>query len=65
MAKRCKCGKKKYGYGDGEHEVWICYNCGSFDGKANGDQVFIETIMANPPIVLALIEAKQLVPIRD
>ena len=56
MAKRCKCGKKKYGYGDGDHEVWICYNCGSFDGKANGDQAFVETIMANPPIVLALIE---------
>ena len=65
MAGRCKCGKKKYGYGDGEHEVWICYSCGSFDGKANGDQGFIETIMANPPIVLALIEAKQLIPIRD
>ena len=65
MAKRCKCGKKKYGYGDGVHEVWICYNCGAVDGKAQGDQLFVETIMANPPIVLALIEAKQLVPIRD
>ena len=65
MAKKCKCGKKKYGYGDGVHEVWICYNCGAFDGKAKGDQLFVETIMANPPIVLALIEAKQLVPIRD
>ena len=65
MAKICKCGKKKYGYGDGVHEVWICYNCGSFDGKAQGDQLFVETIMADPPIVLALIESKQLVPIRD
>ena len=65
MAKRCKCGKKKYGYGDGTHEVWICYSCGYFDGKAQGDHAFIETIMANPPIVLALIEAKQLIPIRD
>ena len=65
MAKRCKCGKKKYGYGDGVHEVWICYNCGAFDGKAQGDQLFVETIMANPPIVLALIESKHLVPIRD
>ena len=65
MAKRCKCGKKRYGYGDGVHEVWICYNCGAFDGKAQGDQTFVETIMENPPIVLALIESKQLVPIRD
>ena len=65
MAGRCKCGKKKYGYGDGGHEVWICYNCGNFDGKAQGDQSFVETIMENPPIVLALIESKQLVPIRD
>ena len=65
MAKRCKCGKKKYGYGDGMHEVWICYNCGNFNGKADGDQLFIEAIMSDPPIVLALIESKQLVPIRD
>jgi len=54
-----------YGYGDGQHEVWICYSCGNFDGKAKGDPQFIETIMSDPPIVLALIEAKQLVPIRD
>ena len=65
MKRKCKCGKRMYGYGDGRHEVWICYNCGAFDGKAQGDQLFVATIMANPPIVLALIESKQLVPIRD
>ena len=65
MAKKCKCGKKKYGYGDGMLEVWICYSCCGFDGKANGDEIFVQTIMSNPAMVLALIETKQLVPIRD
>lgn len=62
---KCKCGKRKYGYGDGFHEVWICYSCGSFDGKAQGDELFIDLIMQDPNVVLALIKQKTLIPIRD
>ena len=65
MADKCKCGKNKYGYGDGVHEVWICYNCGHFDGKAQGDEIFVDLIMQDPSIVLALIKTKTLTPIRD
>ena len=65
MADKCKCGKNKYGYGDGVHEVWICYNCGHFDGKAQGDEIFVDMIMQDPSIVLALIKTKTLTPIRD
>ena len=65
MTKKCKCGSKKYGYGDGLHEVWICYNCGSFDGKAQEDEIFIDLIMQDPNVVLTLIQSKALVPIRD
>mgnify|MGYP001315815070 FL=1 len=61
----CKCGKRKYGYGDGFHEVWICYSCGSFDGKAQGDEQFIDLIMQDPNVVLALIKTKTLTPISD
>ena len=62
---KCKCGKRKYGYGDGFHEVWICYCCGSFDGKAQGDEQFIDLIMQDPNVVLALIKTKTLIPISD
>jgi hypothetical protein len=62
---KCKCGKRKYGYGDGFHEVWICYSCGSFDGKAQGDEQFIDLIMQDPNVVLALIKTKTLIPISD
>ena len=62
---KCKCGKRKYGYGDGFHEVWICYSCGSFDGKAQGAELFIDLIMQDPNVVLALIKQKTLIPIRD
>ena len=62
---KCKCGKRKYGYGDGFHEVWICYSCGSFDGKAQGDEQFIDLIMQDPNVVLALIKTKTLTPISD
>jgi len=65
MVKMCKCNKKKYGYSDGTHEVWVCYNCGSFDGIAKGDEEFIDLIMADPNVVLSLIKAKALIPIRD
>ena len=62
---KCKCGKRKYGYGDGFHEVWRCYSCGSFDGKAQGDEQFIDLIMQDPNVVLALIITKTLIPISD
>jgi len=62
---KCKCGKRKYGYGDGFHEVWICYSCGSFDGKAQGDEQFIDLIMQDPNVVLALIKTKTLIPLSD
>ena len=62
---KCKCGKRKYGYGDGFHEVLICYSCGSFDGKAQGDEQFIDLIMQDPNVVLALIKTKTLIPISD
>ena len=66
MNRECvKCKKKKYGYSDGIHEVWICYNCGAFDGHAKGDEVFINSIMQEPALVLAMIEQKMLRPIKS
>ena len=65
MGKRCKCGKKTYGYGDGVHEIWICYNCGKFVGKAGGDVLFGMLVKSNPEVVIGLIHEKILKPIND
>ena len=53
--------KEKYGF----HEVFLCYNCGSFIGSVGGDQLFGMLIKSNPEVVLKLIQAKMLIPIRD
>ena len=65
MGKKCKCGKKRYGYGDGIHEIWICYNCGKFVGKAGGDFLFSMFVQENPNIIMGMINEKILKPIND
>tara|TARA_Y100001949_G_C15971200_1_gene323951 strand:- start:1124 stop:1330 length:207 start_codon:yes stop_codon:yes gene_type:complete len=65
MKEECICGMKRYGYTDGFHEVFLCYNCGSFIGSVGGDQLFGMLIKSNPEVVLKLIQAKMLIPIRD
>tara|TARA_R100001530_G_scaffold130824_1_gene102013 strand:+ start:69 stop:266 length:198 start_codon:yes stop_codon:yes gene_type:complete len=65
MVKKCKCKKKMYGYSDGQHEVWVCYNCGNFKGTAHGDEMFIDTIKSQPTIILAMIAEKMLVPMQE
>ena len=64
MRKKCKCGKKLYGYGDGIHEVWICYKCGRFVGKAGGDPVFGTMLKTEPSMVMDLIHEGHLRPIQ-
>jgi len=63
MKKNCKCGKPLYGYGDGVHEVWICYKCGRFVGKAGGDPVFGIMLKTEPTIIMDMIYNKELKPI--
>ena len=63
MRKKCKCGKKLYGYGDGVHEVWICYKCGRFVGKAGGDPIFGIMLKTEPTIIMDMIYNKELTPI--
>ena len=63
MKRKCKCGKKLYGYGDGVHEVWICYKCGRFVGKAGGDAVFGTMLKTEPSMVMDLIHEGLLKPI--
>ena len=61
--RNCKCGKPLYGYGDGVHEVWICYKCGRFVGKAGGDPVFGIMLKTEPTIIMDMIYNKELKPI--
>ena len=63
MKKNCKCGKPLYGYGDGIHEVWICYKCGRFVGKAGGDPIFGIMLKTEPTIIMDMIYNKELKPI--
>ena len=60
---RCDCGKKRYGYGDGVHEIWLCYKCGKFVGRAGGDQFFSFMAKEHPNVIMTLIEQKILTPI--
>ena len=61
--RNCKCGKPLYGYGDGVHEVWICYKCGRFVGKAGGDPIFGIMLKTEPTIIMDMIYNKELTPI--
>ena len=63
MKKNCKCGKPLYGYGDGVHEVWICYKCGRFVGKAGGDPIFGIMLKTEPTMIMDMIYNKELKPI--
>ena len=60
---RCKCGKKRYGYGDGLHEIWLCYACGKFIGQAGGDAFFAQMAKEHPEIILTMVQEKLLTPI--
>ena len=61
--KTCQCGKKLYGYGDGVHEVWLCYVCGKFIGTAGGDTMFGLMAKAAPELIMRMIHEKILTPI--
>ena len=60
---RCKCGKKRYGYEDGLHEIWLCYACGKFIGQAGGDKFFAQMAKEHPEIILTMVQEKLLTPI--
>ena len=60
---RCECGQKRYGYGDGVHEIWLCYECGKFIGTAGGDMFFSMMAKEHPEIILTMVQEKILTPI--
>ena len=54
---------KRYGYGDGLHEVWLCYKCGKFIGTAGGDVFFSMMAKEHPELILTMVHEKILTPI--
>ena len=56
---------KRYGYGDGMHEIWLCYKCGKFIGTAGGDAFFTMMAKEHPEVILTMVEEKILRPIED
>ena len=62
---RGECGMKRYGYGDGLHEVWLCYKCGKFIGTAGGDALFSTLAKKQPEVILTMIHEKILTPITN
>ena len=63
MKESCECGTKLYGYGDGVHEIWLCYKCGKFLGQAGGDAMFGVMAKSHPEIIMVMIQEKILTPI--
>jgi len=63
LKSKCDCGKKLYGYGDGVHEIWLCYKCGKFVGTAGGDELFGIMAKTAPDIIMTMIYEKILTPI--
>ena len=59
----CQCGQKRYGYGDGMHEIWLCYKCGKFVGTAGGDVFFSMMAQEHPEMILTMDQEKILTPI--
>ena len=59
----CQCGQKRYGYGDGMHEIWLCYKCGKFIGTAGGDIFFSMMAQEHPEMILTMVQEKILTPI--
>ena len=59
----CQCGQKRYGYGDGMHEIWLCYKCGKFVGTAGGDVFFSMMAQEHPEMILTIVHEKILPPI--
>lgn len=59
----CQCGQKRYGYGDGMHEIWLCYKCGKFVGTAGGDVFFSMMAQEHPEMILTMVQEKILTPI--
>ena len=59
----CQCGQKRYGYGDGMHEIWLCYKCGKFVGTAGGDVFFSMMAQEPPEMILTMVQEKILTPI--
>ena len=60
----CSCKKKMYGYTDGAHIVFVCYNCGRYSGETGGDSEFLEFISRDSLIILSLIKEQLLIPIK-
>lgn len=59
----CECGKSMYGYTDDEeHQIFVCYSCGKFEGKSNGDHEFMEIVTDDPLVIITMIENKELRP---
>jgi hypothetical protein len=56
------CKSKKYGYKDNNGgKFYICYNCGSFDGKTTAE--LMEKLLYEPTYLLVMIQTGELMKI--
>jgi len=58
-----KCQSKLYAYSEGEHNVYLCWNCGSYFIYPAVKDKFTESLMYNPQLLLELIKNKKLTKI--
>jgi len=64
--KECeKCHRNMSHYKDIDrlHELWLCWNCGKFDGNTKINDSFEDLLSFNPMLILDLIQDKHLIPV--
>ena len=64
MKQKCQCESNMYEYTDGTHMIWVCYNCGRFEGASGGDDEFMDYVTKDPLAILEMIEDKVLIPVK-
>lgn len=61
MCERCEKKMSFYTDADNEHNLWLCWGCGKFNGVTHVEDDFNDMILINPTMILELIEDKTLV----
>jgi hypothetical protein len=62
QCERCDRNMSYYTDLEKEHELWLCWGCGKFNGNTKVDDDFTDMILVDPALILELIEQKSLIP---
>ena len=60
VCERCEKSMTHYIDDTHDHDLWLCWGCGKYKGASKVDDDFNDMIMVDPPLILELIQDKQL-----